>query len=42
MKRIENWSILLILLSVVFSGCSSKEINKKERKQIYADICPEF
>jgi len=28
MKRIENWSILLILLSVVFSGCSSKEINK--------------
>ncbi len=28
MKRIKNWSILLILLSVVFSGCSSKEINK--------------
>ena len=28
MKRIENWSILLILLGIVFSGCSSKEINK--------------
>ncbi len=28
MKRIKNWSILLILLGIVFSGCSSKEINK--------------
>jgi len=28
MKRIGNWSILLILLGIVFSGCSSKKINK--------------
>jgi hypothetical protein len=28
MKRIKNWSILLIFLGIVFSGCSSKEINK--------------
>jgi hypothetical protein len=28
MKRMKKWSILLILLGVVFSGCSSKRINK--------------
>jgi len=28
MKRMKKWSILLILLGIVFSGCSSKEINK--------------
>ena len=28
MKQIRKWSILLILLGIVFSGCSSKEINK--------------
>jgi len=28
MKRIKNWSILLILLGIVFSGCSSKKINE--------------
>ena len=27
MKRNGKWSILLILLGIVFSGCSSKEIN---------------
>ena len=28
MKRMKKWSILLILLGVIFSGCSSKETNK--------------
>ena len=28
MKRMKKWSILLILLGVFFSGCSSKRINK--------------
>jgi hypothetical protein len=28
MKRMKKWSILLILLGIVFSGCSSKKINK--------------
>jgi len=28
MKQIRKWSILLILLGIVFSGCSSKKINK--------------
>ena len=28
MKRMKKWSILLIWLGIVFSGCSSKEINK--------------